>query len=403
VGLRFQVLAASVAAIVFTLLLGGAVAARLRFDESEEGLRIEAERIAQSIDQAEAGGIPPAGIIEEALLERERARTRTARVLGQYALLTALVLLLLLYFSLTFLIVRPIDAVKRAADRIDQSGEARAPQRGPKEIVRLASSINSMAARQMEARRALEERLEALERAHRALLVAQDQVLRSEKLASVGRLSAGVAHEIGNPLAAIQGLLEIARDEAAEPELLTRAIAETERIKRIVRDLLDYARHEREDEPQGAGDVASAVASAVALLEPQKDLRAIRLETNVPGGLPLVSLSQDGLTQLLLNLLLNAADALGGEGGTVGVRVTADGARLRLIVEDDGNGFEPEALPHVFEPFFTTKPVGSGTGLGLSVAQTLVHRAEGSIVAENRAEGGARFVIELPTRGLSAE
>jgi two-component system, NtrC family, sensor kinase len=402
VGLRFQVLAASVVAIVLSLLLGGAVAARLRFDESGENLRLEAERIARSARDAEARGASATGVVEQALLEREHARARTAKVLGQYALLTALVLLLLLYVSLTMLIVRPIDAVKRAADRIDQLGAARAPQRGPRELAELGAAINRMAARQVEARRVLVDRLEALERAHRALLTAQDQVVRSEKLASVGRLSAGVAHEIGNPLAAIRGLLELAREDATEPDLLNRAIAETERIKRIVRDLLDYARHERDDEPREAGDVATACATAVALLEPQKDLRAIRLVTSVPAEVPLVSMPQDALTQILLNLLLNAADALGERGGTVTIRVEDAGAEVRLVVEDDGIGFSEEALPQVFEPFFTTKPVGSGTGLGLSVVQTLVHRVSGRVVAENRSEGGARFVIELPSHGLSA-
>jgi two-component system, NtrC family, sensor kinase len=402
VGLRFQVLAASVVAIVFSLLLGGAVVARLRLDESAENLRLEARRVAASIDEAEARGASPADVIEQALLEREHARTRTARGLGQYALLTALVLLLLLYVSLTMLIVRPIDAVRRAADRIDQSGASRAPQRGPREIVELAAAINRMATRQTEARQALEERLDALERAHRALVAAQDQVVRSEKLASVGRLSAGVAHEIGNPLAAIHGLLELARDDASDPELLNRAIAETERIKRIVRDLLDYARHERDDEGQETGDVPGAVATAVALLAPQKDLRAIRIDSSVPAALPRVSMPQDGLTQLLLNLLLDASDALREGGGTVTIRADAVGSAVRIAIEDDGRGFAPETLPHVFEPFFTTKPVGSGTGLGLSVVQTLVHRARGTVVAANRPEGGARFVVELPARGLSA-
>jgi two-component system, NtrC family, sensor kinase len=402
VGLRFQVLAASVVAIVLSLLLGGAVASRLRLDDSAENLRTEARRVAASIGEAEARGASAADVIEEALIERAHARARVARGLGQYALLTALVLLLLLYVSLTLLIVRPIDAVRRAADRIDQSGASRAPQRGPREIVELATAINRMATRQVEARRALEERLDALERAHRALVAAQDQVVRSEKLASVGRLSAGVAHEIGNPLAAIHGLLELARDDARDPELLNRAITETERIKRIVRDLLDYARHERDDEGQAAGDVSAAVATAVALLEPQKDLRAIRIDTQVPPSLPHVAMPQDGLTQLILNLLLNATDALRDRGGTVSIRIDDVGPSVRFVIEDDGAGFASETLPHVFEPFFTTKPVGSGTGLGLSVVQTLVHRSRGTVLAENRPEGGARFVVQLPTHGLSA-
>lgn len=395
-GLRAQVLAASIVAILLALLLGGAVAARLRVEEPGASLSQEAHEIAGALEEVEPA--ERAAVIEAHLLARERARTRTARMLVQYALLTALVLLFLLYGLLTFLIVRPIDAVKRAADRLDQWSEARAPHRGPREIAELAAAINRMAARQLDARKALEARLVELERAHAALIEAKDQVVRSEKLASVGRLSAGVAHEIGNPLAAIAGLLELAREDASDPELLTRAIAETERIKRIVRDLLDYARQAREDEGSGRGDLASAVASAVALLAPQKDLRSIRIATQVPEGIPEVALSQDGLVQLLLNLLLNAADALADRGGKVDVRAEGEERHVRLVVEDDGPGFSDEILSQIFEPFFTTKPAGRGTGLGLSVAQTLAHRAGGTIHAENRASGGARIVVVLPTR-----
>lgn len=401
-GLRFQVLAASAVAVLLSLSLGGAVAARLRHAESAEDLRLEASRIAAAMEGAEARDEPVEGPLFEALHAREEARVRGSRILWRYALLTALVLLLLLYVSLTVLIVRPIDAVRRAADRIDLSGAVRAPRRGPREIAELATSINRMADRTEEARRALEERLEALERAHRALIEAQDQVVRSEKLASVGRLSAGVAHEIGNPLAAIQGLLELARDNAEEPELLTRAIHETERIKRIVRDLLDYARHERDDEARGGGDVASAVATALALLRPQKDLREIRLVTRVPDELPRVAMPEDGLVQLVLNLLLNAADALSSGGGEVCVRAEAGEGEVRLVVEDEGAGFDADVLAHVFEPFFTTKPAGSGTGLGLSVVHTLAHRAGGRVSAENREAGGARFIVDLPLERRSS-
>src|SRR5690606_39926086 len=130
------------------------------------------------------------------------------------------------------------------------------------------------------------------------------------------------------------------------------------------RRVLFRSRHERDEGARWAGDVPSAVRAAVALLAPQKDLRAIRVASSVPSSLPPVSMPQDALAQLLLNLLLNAADALGERGGKVSVRVEAAAPRLLLFVEDDGRGFAPETLPHVFEPFFTTKPVGSGTEIG---------------------------------------
>ncbi|HJL05142.1 MAG TPA: HAMP domain-containing sensor histidine kinase [Polyangiaceae bacterium LLY-WYZ-15_(1-7)] len=331
-----------------------------------------------------------------------RAEAGFGNLMLFYVAFTGGAILLLTYLALTFLIVRPVEAVTRASERVAEGRlETQVPVRGAAEVAGLAQSFNAMA-RQLGAERlALEERLRQLEAARAETSAAQDQVLRSARLASVGRLAAGIAHEIGNPLAAILGLTEIARDadlDAEErDEFLARIQTETERIHRIIRDLLDFARQEQEP---GAGDgerradLGQVVADAVHLVAPQKDTAKLRIERRVE-EVPPVRGSADRLTQVVLNLLLNAADAVEGEGDVV-VEVAREGEEVVLSVSDTGPGIPEDVLEELFEPFVTTKPVGQGTGLGLAVCHTIVERVGGTITAENAEGGGARFVIRLP-------
>jgi len=213
----------------------------------------------------------------------------------------------------------------------------------------------------------------------------------------VGRLAAGVAHEIGNPLTAVVGLIELARDDELDPEtrdeLLERTTRETERIQRIIRDLLDFARPD--DEGEGAvADAAAVIEDAVRLVAPQKDTSAIRIERRLEQVAP-VRGSQDRLKQVVLNLLLNAVDAVDGEGEVVIELAETEGGAL-IAVSDDGPGIDPEVRDHLFEPFVTTKPVGQGTGLGLAVCHTIVERLGGSLRATEASSGGARFELRLP-------
>ncbi|HEX6243639.1 MAG TPA: ATP-binding protein, partial [Polyangiales bacterium] len=244
-----------------------------------------------------------------------------------------------------------------------------------------------------------------LERTTTELGSTRDQLVRSEKLASVGRLAAGVAHEIGNPLAAITGLIELLQlgglSQAEHDEFLSRVRGETERIHRIIRELLDYSRaRPSEASAPACGDLASVVEEAVKLIAPQKDLRLVTIEVRVHDDRPWVKAPADELTQVVLNLLLNAADAVAGEGTIlVELRRCAD-AQIELSVTDSGPGIPEALLGRVFDPFFTTKPAGKGTGLGLAVCMSLVERYGGKIAAENTKGGGARFVISLPAAEL---
>ncbi len=313
-----------------------------------------------------------------------------------YVAVTGGVILLMTNFALTYLIVRPIDAVRRASERLARGGEVEVPVRGAAEVARLATTFNDMARQLRADRSALEQRLIELEQTTRELEAAQDQVLRSARLASVGRLAAGVAHEIGNPLAAILGLIELSRDEdddAARDEFLARIQKETERINGIIRDLLDFARQGDDEEVKGSASLQRVIEDSVQLVAPQKDLRKLSIEQRVEEDVPAVRGSADRLSQVVLNLLLNAADAMNGE-GEITVELSADADDVVLVVSDSGPGIPEDVLPTIFEPFVTTKPVGQGTGLGLAVCHTIIERLGGTIEASNA--DGARFEIRLP-------
>ena len=323
------------------------------------------------------------------------------RLLRLYLILTGCLIAVLTYVLLGRLIVGPVESLTRAAEQLAEGARsAQAPVAGAAEVARLAVTFNRMAAELRRQKSALEQRLSELERTTSELGSARDQLVRSEKLASVGRLAAGVAHEIGNPLAAITGLIELLQlgglSQAEHDEFLARVRAETERIHRIIRELLDYSRA-RPSEPSGPvyGNLASVIEEAVKLIAPQKDLRLVTIEVRIHDERPWVQAPDHELTQVVLNLLLNAADAVAGE-GSITIDLRRVGERLELSVTDSGPGIPEALIGRVFDPFFTTKPAGKGTGLGLAVCLSLVERFGGKIAVENTKGGGARFLVTLP-------
>lgn len=318
-----------------------------------------------------------------------------------YVALTGVAVLLLAYVALTRLIVRPMETLTQSSERLASgAADVRVDERGAAEVHRLAVAFNAMATQLRGERRALEERLHELERTTSELDRTQQELVHGEKLASVGRLAAGVAHEIGNPLSAILGMLELLRagDLTVEEqrEFLLRIQRETQRIHGIIRDLLSFARR---DEAELAGQSAEprrAIDDAVNLIRPQRDSRGVRIDVEVDDAVGRVAMPEPRLSQVVLNLLLNALDALDGS-GTVRLRAEPVGqARVRISVRDDGPGIDPAIMDRLFEPFATTKPVGKGTGLGLAVCHSLVESAGGTLRAHNPEGGGALFELELP-------
>jgi len=325
-------------------------------------------------------------------------------LLGLYTGLFALALLTFAYIALTRLIVRPLDAISATARRVAAGARAfEPPASGPAELRGLGESLSEMTAKLRADERRMRDQIDELERRAVKLREAQDRLVRTERLASVGRLSAGLAHEIGNPIAALLGLEDLLLQGGLTPEeqhdFLKRIKSETERIHRVLRDLLDFARpaaatHRGDEKP---GDVSEAIADVVALVRPQRSFRQVDLRVDATPNLPRVTLGNERLMQVLLNLLLNAADAVEAKKGIVTLTARQSGSGVQIAVEDDGPGIDPAVRERLFEPFVTTKEVGKGTGLGLAVCRGLVESARGTIQLDEAYEGGARFVIELPS------
>ncbi|MCC6216386.1 MAG: HAMP domain-containing protein [Polyangiaceae bacterium] len=346
----------------------------------------------------------PRGVVAVAVRVDDQAARATplVRLVGLYTGVFALALLVLAYFALTRLIVQPLDRLARAAERVARGARAYdAPRTGARELDELGASLRTMTERLLENEEALRRQIAEVQRTTDELRAAQAGLVRSERLASVGRLAAGLGHEIGNPIAALLGMQELLLDggssEGEQRDFLLRMKRETERISRILSDLLAFARAGAASTASAQpGSVEVAVHDVAALAGLHRAMRDVDLAIDVAPGLPAVALGAEPLVQVLLNLVLNAADAVGARGGRVTVRARPAGDGVELAVEDDGPGVAPEVADTLFEPFVSTKEVGKGTGLGLAVCRGLVEAAGGKIRLDTEHEAGARFVVELP-------
>jgi hypothetical protein len=225
----------------------------------------------------------------------------------------------------------------------------------------------------------------------------EQELQRREHLASIGLLASGVAHEVNTPLTGIssyaQILLERYRPEDPEYPILKKIEQQAFRAAGIASSLLNFSRQQEGDyEPLDAG---AMVAETLELFEPHLRGRRIHLERQIASSLPRISGNRGRLQQVLMNLLLNAVDAMP-QGGTVTVRAAQQAGRVRIEVSDTGVGIPPEHLEKIYDPFFTTKPRGEGTGLGLSVSYGIVKEHAGTLAVESHPGEGARFTISLP-------
>ena len=301
----------------------------------------------------------------------------------------------LTYAVLHFVVGRPLAGTEALLEQLEhlnldlpQSGSG-----GPL-LARLRGSLQRTAVALRDAQRLSVDQLEELRQRNTQLVETQTELWAAERLATVGKLAAGVAHEVGTPLSGILGYVSLARAQVKDPELggyLERIEAEVLRIDGIVRGLLDLGRPLRSE--LIAVDLGSVLKNAVQLMRAGPDFQNIQVELLAPESL-WVRAEAGPLAQILINLLLNAAQAMGGT-GTVTVRTTRDKEWVMVSVEDTGPGIPPDILPQVFEPFFTTKPSGKGSGLGLAISRHLAISLGGQLMAQNRAEGGATFAVRL--------
>jgi len=345
------------------------------------------------------------------------------------ALVAADVLVLTAFgaFVLRRRMVAPLERLSRAARSVaDGDLGARAPAEGAGEVAAVAAAFNEMT-------EALERRTGALEKAvhdlrwsNRHLREARAGLDRAERLAAVGRLAAGVAHEVGNPMGALLAFLDLARRDPGLSEQgrahLDRGAREGERVRGILRQLLEFSHPRRGG--SGPVDVASVCREMADLVRAQRRYRGVAVELDAEPDAPAAWADRGAVSQIVLNLLLNAADALRAGVDDPRIRVSVRGApravragesdaasaarrrhadAVECVVADNGPGVDEADRERIFDPFFTTKPPGEGTGLGLANAARLAEELGGELaLLPPAAEGGAAFALRLPVAAAEA-
>ncbi|MFA7419353.1 MAG: PAS domain S-box protein [Melioribacteraceae bacterium] len=224
----------------------------------------------------------------------------------------------------------------------------------------------------------------------------QAQIDQSEKLAVIGQMAAGVAHEIGNPLTSISALVQILQrrsQDAFMSEQLVNIKENIDRITRIVRELVDFSRPPSYE--TNLQDITDIIKTAIGIVKYDKRVRKVKFETELKDFLPSVNIAADQILKVPVNVLINALDAIDGI-GIVTVKSRYDQIKIYIDITDDGCGMDGLTMEKIFDPFFTTKEVGKGTGLGLSVSYGIVNRFGGEIKVSSKLNEGSTFTIALP-------
>lgn len=237
------------------------------------------------------------------------------------------------------------------------------------------------------------------------LKIKEQQIQHSERLATVGHMAAGVAHEVGNPLTAISSLVQLCQRKTQDPfvqEQLAKVRSHIQRITKIVRDLVDFSRPSSLEARRV--QVNSLIESSVGLMRHDARCRDVDFKLDLSPELPPLTCVPDQLHQVLVNLLLNAVDAMEGkEESRVKIGTRLSEGLIELSVRDNGKGIQEEDQRRIFEPFFTTKEVGRGTGLGLSVSHGIITKMNGTIAVDSTPGEGTLFTIKLPVNEAQHE
>jgi len=369
---------------------------------------------------------------------------KSQRIILLSIILDAVILVAFGSFLLSRVLVKPLRGLVQLTQKISEGDfNEKIEGSSTNEIGQLIASFNRMIERLKANREELEDYVRSLEVANKQLKQAQEELIRTEKLASIGRFAAGVAHEVGNPLGAILGYTSMLEKGQIEPEeskdYLQRIEKEIQRINRIVRELLDFSRPSRGEIREV--EVNKVLENTLSLLSYQKSFRNIETQLDLQPDLPGVMADESQLSQVFLNMMLNAVDAMPA-GGVLRIQtqvhvveeafteqlerhfaprrrgdpVESDYSRLRKLdplsailakfsrgdrlvkirISDTGAGIEKEDLKRIFDPFFTTKPPDKGTGLGLSICLRIVESVGGVIRVESEGGQGSAFEIYLP-------
>ncbi len=355
-----------------------------------------------------------------------------------YAVFLFAVMFIIGFMQMLRLVVKPLERILASSDRISE-GDLEFLLRSDKgsEFGRLGFALSRMARRIEEGKQSLRDQIKQEKRLNRELGQAQQSLIRSEKLASVGKLAAGIAHEVGNPISAVLGYVGMLRTEEIshqeQQDILRRVEQEVERVDIVIRDLLAYSRPGRG--AQEATEVEHLVEDAMVLIRPQKKYKQLEVQVQLPKNLPRVFADPDLIRQVLVNLVINALDATD-PGGHVWIRafelerkssgelvwpgfehepdvfsmteihkiqlpqegksISAGKKVVVFAVIDDGQGIKDEDIIKMFDPFYNTKEPGSGTGLGLAICHAAITASQGEIWAFSRPEQGTQIAFYLP-------
>ncbi len=302
-----------------------------------------------------------------------------------FSVISALVPNLILVLLVVRTISRPLQRITLAAVRVTEGnyGTEVEGRQSNDEIGLLATSFNEMS-------RKMAEDLEQLGQLN-------DQLTRTEKLAAMGTLAAGVAHEVNNPLASISSLIQMIQ---AEPGLedetsdkLRLIQTQITRITQVTKDMMDFARVR--PAAKSLIDINQTSETALRLAKFDKSFQRLKLQKEYARNLPKILADSDQLEQVFLNLFLNARDAMP-NGGNLVIKSYQAGNSIKIMIADDGIGINETSLKQIFDPFFTTKPAGNGTGLGLAVCYGIITAHGGNIEVSSNNGNGSKFIIQLP-------
>lgn len=288
-------------------------------------------------------------------------------------------------FVYTKMIMKPIDNIVEMSRKI-MNGDlsARCKQKASGEMGLLCKTINQMAASVEKTKKEIQEN-------------AQMQIIQSEKLASVGRLAAGIAHEINNPLTGVLTFAHFLKDKYSDDpkdkEDIDIIIKETTKVRDIIRGLLNFAR--QSPSKKELTNVNEVIQESLKLIIGQKEFKNIQIVKNFDVNLPDLQADKNQLQQVLLNLILNSGESIKDE-GIIKIETYAKEDDVQISISDNGCGIKKEDIDKIFDPFFTTKPIGRGTGLGLSVSYGIIKQHGGTIHCNSEVGVGTTFVISLP-------
>ncbi|MEZ4527594.1 MAG: ATP-binding protein [Desulfobacterales bacterium] len=333
-------------------------------------------------------------------------------ILVTYILVNLFVLTVAGSWRLAGILRRPMNRLAKRAEEFKEEDDILfLSEAEGSEFSQVSKALNRMLCRISSGKEELKHTIRSLEKANRDLKKAQNDIIRAEKLASVGRLAAGIAHEIGNPIAIVMGYLELLRqpDIAGEEktDFIRRTESEVSRINAIIRQLLDFSRPS--DGSRSEAPVHGILEDTVAMFRFQPRMSDIGISLSLCANPDTVKADPSQLRQIFLNLMMNAADAVASSGkedpGRIIVSTCTEMiekqtgqpiSMLRIEFQDNGAGIAEKDMENIFEPFYTTKEPGKGTGLGLSVCYMIIEALGGTIRAESLEGKGTSMIIHLP-------